>query len=89
MSMSDCDWIIYGPDGTVTVDIGRWETYRERRLQELEFTELARKYKELNEIVMDKMARIAALEEQLDDANDALMEAEINLQELKKYDSNR
>lgn len=31
MSMSDCDWIIYGPDGTVTVDIGRWESYRERR----------------------------------------------------------
>lgn len=66
MSMSDCDWIIYGPDGTVTVDIGRWETYRERRdfLKEIEL--LKERVEELELDVEEYESEIEKLEHKLE-----------------------
>lgn len=47
MSMSDCDWIIYGPDGTVTVDIGKWTAARERADLDRELSDLRKKVDDL------------------------------------------
>ena len=47
MSMSDCDWIIYGPDGTVTVDIGKWAAARERADLDREMADLRRQIENL------------------------------------------
>ncbi len=81
MSMSDCDWIIYGPDGTVTVDIGKWEIYRERSLKELEFTELKKKYDDLQEEIVEQNSEIEKLESKLEQAYDRVA---VLTEELRK-----
>ena len=66
MSMSDCDWIIYGPDGTVTVDIGKWETYRERRDFLKEIALLKERVEELEVDVEELEDEIERLEHNLE-----------------------